>query len=839
MTSGGTGAARATASPAREPESRRRRNRRTLEKEGRAEEARYVGRSVPRREDRRLVTGTGTFVADIRLDGMLEAAVLRSPFSRARILGIDVAAARELPGVVAVVTAQDLAGSVDPFTRFVDQEDTPPGLEEAVHPVVRPCPMEPLASNEVRYVGQPVAVVVATSRYVAEDALELVVVEYEELPAVVDSEAAARDGADLVHAHLGTNVQASFEVSVGDPAAALAASEHRLTCRVRVPRLSANPLETRAVLADWDRSQGQLTVWSSTQVPYMVRTRISEQLHLPEADVRVIAPDVGGGFGPKVNVYPEEVIVPHLARTLGRPVRFVEDRQEHLVSTMHARDQLHEVTIGFTSDGHVSVVDDRFLLDCGAFNPFSLTCAYNSAAHLRGLYRIPNVRVDGSCVLTNKTPNGPYRGAGRPEVVFVMDRVMHLVATRLGLDPAEVVRRNLITVDELPYDQGLPYRDGARVVYDGGDYPAALDAALGAVDYDAFRAGKALRTSESRRVGLGISLYVEGTGIGPFEGASVSVNGDGKVVVRSGSAPHGQSHLTTLAQVCADELGVTIDDVDVRAGDTALLPYGVGTFASRSAVTAGAAVADATRKVKDDVLAVAGELLEVDAGDLVIESGSVHPRGSPSTSVDLRAIARAAAPGPRAKVPAKRHFGLSATSYFVPPSVTFAYGVHVAIVEVDVELGQVRLLRYVVAHDCGRMLNPLVVEGQVQGGVAQGIGSAFYEEVVYSPDGQPLTTTFMDYLLPTAVEVPSVDQIHLSTPSERNVLGVRGVGEGGAISPPAAIANAVADALGHDAEDLVALPLSPEQVLRLAGAAAGAGERGSGTWPAGVSGGRS
>ena len=319
----------------------------------------------------------------------------------------------------------------------------------------------------------------------------------------------------------------------------------------------------------------------------------------------------------------------------------------------------------------------------------------------------------------------------------------------------------------------------------------------------------------------------------------MSVNGDGKVVVRSGSAPHGQSHLTTLAQVCADELGVTIDDVDVRAGDTALLPYGVGTFASRSAVTAGAAVADATRKVKDDVLAVAGELLEVDAGDLVIESGSVHPRGSPSTSVDLRAIARAAAPGPRAKVPAERHFGLSATSYFVPPSVTFAYGVHVAIVEVDVELGQVRLLRYVVAHDCGRMLNPLVVEGQVQGGVAQGIGSAFYEEVVYSPDGQPLTTTFMDYLLPTAVEVPSVDQIHLSTPSERNVLGVRGVGEGGAISPPAAIANAVADALGHDAEDLVALPLSPEQVLRLAGAAEGAGERGSGTWPAGVSGGRS
>ena len=408
--------ARAADAPARErQEGGRRAKRRASARQSRADgEARYVGTSVRRREDRRLVKGTGRFVADIRLDGMLEAAVLRSPFARARILGIDVQAARELPGVVAVVTARDLAGAVEPFTRFVDQEETPPGLEEAVHPIVRPCPIEPLASDEVCYVGQAVAVVVAESRYVAEDALELVEVEYEELPAVVDPEVAVADGTELVHADLGTNVQASYEVHVGDPRAALASSEHRLTCRVHVPRLSGNPLETRAVLADWDRSREQLTVWSSTQVPYMVRTRISEQLHLPEEDVRVVAPDVGGGFGPKVNVYPEEVIVPHLARMLGRPVRFVEDRLEHLVSTMHGRDQLHEVTVGFTSDGHVSAVDDRFLLDCGAFNPFSLTCAYNSAAHLRGLYRIPNVRIEGLCVLTNKTPNGPYRGAGRP-----------------------------------------------------------------------------------------------------------------------------------------------------------------------------------------------------------------------------------------------------------------------------------------------------------------------------------------------------------------------------------------------------------------------------------------
>lgn len=776
---------------------------------------RYVGASVRRREDRRLLTGTGTYVADIRLTGMLDVAVVRSPIARGKIASLDVSRARELAGVVAVVVAADIAGHVAPFTRFVDQEETPPGLEEAVHPVVLPCPMEPLASSEVRYVGQPVAVIVAESRYVAEDALELVVVDYDELPAVTDPEAAAAAGADLVHADLGTNLQASYRVSVGDVEAALASAEHRITRSIRVPRLAANPLEPRGVVAVADRATGQLTVWSSTQVPHMVRTRICEQLRLPEADVRVIAPDVGGGFGPKVNVYPEEVIVPHLARMLGRPVRFIEDRQEHFVSTMHSRDQLHVATIGFDSAGTLIGLDDRFLLDCGAYNPFSLTCAYNTAAHFRGLYRVPHFRVDGKCVLTNKTPNGPYRGAGRPEAVFVMDRLVDLVARQLRLDPVDVCRRNLVPGTELPFDQGLPYRDGTPVIYDSGDYAAVLDAALGAVAFGSFRAEQAQRQAEGRRIGLGVSLYVEGTGIGPFEGAEVRVDGNGTVVVHSGSAPHGQSHQTTLAQVCADKLGVRLEDVEVRAGDTGLVPYGVGTFASRSAVTAGSAVADATRKVRESVLAVAAELLEADPGDLVIEEGAMFVRGTPARSVTLEAVVRAAAPGPRARVPAGQGFGLSATSYYVPPTVTFAYGAHLAVVEVDEELGLVSVLRYAVAHDCGTMLHPLVVEGQVQGGVAQGIGSALYEEMVYSSDGQPLTTTFMDYLLPTISEVPGVDQVHLQIPSPRNVLGVKGVGEGGTISPPAAIANAVSDAVGGTGLDIVDLPLSPERVLLL------------------------
>lgn len=774
----------------------------------------YVGRSVRRREDRRLLTGRGTFVPDIKLAGMLEAAVIRSPLARGRITSLDASAARALPGVVAVVTASDVAGRVKPFTRFVDQEETPPDLEAAVHPVVRACPIEPLASSEVRYVGQPVAIIVAESRYIAEDAAELVVVDYDDLGAITDPERAAQDDSALVHDSLGTNVQASYEVSVGDVAAAQDGAYRTLTRRIRVPRLAANPLETRGIVAAAE-SDGRLTVWSSTQVPYMVRLRICEQLDLPEADVRVIAPDVGGGFGPKVNVYPEEVLIPHIARTLGRPVRWIEDRQEHLVSTMHARDQVHFVSVSFSEDGRVVALDDTFLLDCGAYNPFSLTCAYNTAAHIRGLYRIPNFHIAGACVLTNKTPNGPYRGAGRPEAVFVMDRLMNLVAAELGIDPLQVYRRNLIAPDQLPYDQGMRYRDGARVVYDSGDYVQALEAAIGAIDYEALREEQHRLRAEGRSVGIGLSLYAEGTGIGPFESAGVRVDNNGRVVVHSGSAPHGQSHQTTLAQVCADTLGASLDDVEVRAGDTSLLPYGVGTFASRSAVTAGTAVADAAEQVRLQMLAIAAELLEANPADLAVAGSTVFPRDTPSHSLSFAELARAAAPGPRSSAPKGGDYGLSASAYFVPPSVTFSYGAHVAVVEVDRETGFVTILRYVVAHDCGRMLHPLVVEGQVQGGVAQGIGGALYERVTYDASGQPLTTTFMDYLLPTMSEVPAVDQIHLQIPSALNPLGVKGVGEGGTISPPAAIANAVADALGAPGLDIDDLPLTPEYVTAL------------------------
>lgn len=774
-----------------------------------------IGRRERRREDRRLLTGQGTYVADIRLHGMTEMAVLRSPFAHAAIRSIQTKAALELPGVIAVLTAADVAGKVAPFTRFVDQEETPPSLERAVHPVVRPCPIPVLATERVRYVGEAVAVVVATSRYVAEDALELIELDLEELPAVVEPEDAARPGAPVLHEHLGDNLQAHYEVTVGGVDRAFAEAHGMLSARIVVPRLAANPMETRGAVAHWDAGRGHLTVWSSTQVPFMVRARIVEMLGLPEAAVRVIAPDVGGGFGPKVNTYAEEILVAHLARELGRPVRWIEDRREHLLSTAQSRGQIHFAEVAYGADGQITAVRDRFLLDCGAYNPFSITCAYNTGAHFRGQYAIPNFRIRGECVLTNKVVNVPYRGAGRPEAVFVMDRLIDMVADRLGMDPAEVRRRNLVHPEQMPYEQGMPYRDGQPIVYDGGDYPAALRRALELAGYDEIRAHQERWGADGRRVGVGISTYVEGTGLGPHEGARVRVDPTGQVVVHVGSVPHGQSHETTFAQVAAEALSVEPSQVTVRTGDTDLLPHGVGTFASRSAVVAGTAVHVASERLRERILAVAGVMLEAAPEDLEIERGAVHPRGAPDRAVTFREAAAAAAPGPRSRRPEGMEPGLEASYYFVPPTVTFAYGASVAVVEVDVELGTVEVVKAVIVHDCGTILNPTVVEGQIAGGVAQGIAAALLEECVFDEHGTPLSTTYMDYLLPTAAETPPLVQDHLMTASPRNPLGIRGVGEGGAISPPAAVANAVADALRPLAVEVTEIPLTPARVRSL------------------------
>jgi carbon-monoxide dehydrogenase large subunit len=775
-------------------------------------EQRVVGQRIRRKEDRRLVTGTGRYVADLKLEGTVEAAFLRSSFPHALIHSVDTSAATSTGAAIKALTARDIEGVIERFTRFVDQEHTPPQIAEAVNPIIKSCPMECLASDRVRYVGQPLAVVVAGTRYEAEDALELIDVDYEPLEIVVDPEAAVEEGAPLIHEYLGDNIQAHFEVDVGNVERAFSEADVTLSRRVRTPRAAANPLETRGILASFDAAREELTIWMSTQVPHMVRTRVSEMLHFDEDRIRVIAPDVGGGFGPKVNVYPEDLVVPYLALILRRPVRWIEDRREHLLSTAHSRDQVHTVDVACTSEGRITAIRDSFLLDCGAYNPFSVTSAYNTAAHLRGPYAIPNYRIRGRCVLTNKMPNVPYRGAGRPEAVFAMDRVIDEVAHELKIDPAEVRMRNLIRPEDMPYDQGMLYRDGGRVVYDGGDYPTALKKAMEMIGYADVRARQDVSSSEAKRLGVGLSCYIEGTGIGPYEGALVRVDQSGTVVAYVGSAPHGQSHETTLAQICADALSVPVEVVTVKAGDTGLLPHGVGTFASRSAVTAGTALVGAAGRVREKILAVASTVLEADTEDLILEDGHVSARGVPDHSLSLAEIAHAAAPGPRSKVPRGMDPGLEATYYFVPPTVTYSYGAHAVVIEVDEELGSIELLRYAVVHDSGTIINPTVVEGQIHGGVAQGIGCALYEEMVYDDDGQPLTSTFMDYLLPTSMEIPVVDQDHQVSRTDRNPLGIRGVGEGGTISPPAAIANALADAYRSVPAERVSIPLTPERV---------------------------
>jgi len=760
----------------------------------------WVGQRVARKEDLPLVTGTGMYVSDIDLPGTLEVAFVRSPHAHARITHIDTAEARAAEGVVAVFTGPDIRGRVRPMV--LDQEAAPPGLETA-EPEIHPATIEILADGEVRHVGQAVAAVVAGSRYHAEDAAELVRVGYDELPAAVDPEA---QNNPIVFDNVPHNVQARYRIRAGDADAAFASAPHRLSMTVRSQRVTAAPMETRGVLAS---TVGEETnVWSSTQIPWWVRNAIAGSLGIPQRLVRVQIPHMGGGFGLKVNVYPEEVLVTFISRVLKRPVRWVEDRVEHLIASGHARDQLHHVEAAFEADGRISAVRDRFVLDSGVACPYPLSSAYNVASHFRSMYAIPNFAIDGECVLTHKMFNLPYRGAGRPEAAFVMDRVMNAVAQALDLDPADVIRRNLIPDEAQPWSMRMPYRDGHEVVYDARGFPAAFERLLELIGYQEHRrAGKPNR-------GIGFGSYVEGTGVGPFESGQLQLDSEGRVVVYSGCAPHGQGLETTMSQVVADAFGITPEAVVFKAGDTALMPFGAGTFASRSAVTAGAAAIEASNRLLRRIKAIAGEIMEMAPEDLEVAEGMVRARGVPTRGVTLKDVFRASSPGPGARLPDGIGAGTIETFYWVPPTVTWGFGVVGAVVEVDRETGVVKLEKLVMLHDCGRVINPLIVEGQVEGGLMQGVGATLYEHVVYDAAGQPRATTFLDYLLPTSAEVPEIVQESLEgPPSERNPLGVKGVGESGPIAPPAAIANAIVDALRPLRVQLNELPLSPPVVL--------------------------
>ena len=753
------------------------------------------------------------YVGDVRLPNMLHAALVRSVHAHARIRDVDVKEALGLDGVVGVWTGREIEGRISPFPESF--EIHPARWLEGVKPVLQGPRPTALAQGKVHYVGEPVAIVVAEDRARAEDAVDAVAVEYQELPVVADPEESLQPGAPLIHEGSKNNVVFGFSIEKGNVDQALAAAPYTLRERFRHHRYCAAPLECRGVLAWVEPKTNILTVWSSTQMPHLVRRQIAAQLDLPEEAVRVIAPDIGGGFGPKVFPYPEEMLVPFLALELGRPVKWIEDRTEHFISTAHGRDQLHDVEMAFDETGRILALRDRFLLDNGAYNPMGLTDAYNTAAHIQGPYKIANLSVTGTCVSTNKVPNAPYRGAGRPEAVFVMERAIDIIAARLGLDPATVRRRNFVQPEEMPYHAGILYRDGEPICYDSGNFPETLKRALEAAHYDELRQRQREARQHGRYLGIGIGCYVEGTGVGSFEGAKVRIDASGQLIIATGATGHGQGHETVYAQIAADLWGVSLDRVRLIEGDTASIPFGCGTFGSRSTVNVGSAIYGASVRVKEKVLRLAAHILEGNPDDLELGEGKVFIRGTPQRSISFGELARAAVPGWASKLPDELEPGLEAIFYFVPPTVTWANAAHVAVIEVDVQTGGIKLLDYIVAHDAGKLINPLLVDGQIHGGVAQGIGAALYEEIVYDPNCQMLSGSFVNYLLPGSMEVPSIKTVHLESPSPLNPLGVKGLGEGGAIAPPAAIANALADALLPLATPVNEIPLTPERVMQI------------------------
>jgi carbon-monoxide dehydrogenase large subunit len=776
-------------------------------------QAKVFGLSIPRREDGRFLDGSARYIADVRLPDMAEAVVLRSPVAHALIVDLDVTEARALPGVIAVITASDLA--VESFT-YRPYHKSVAEFTELVDVIEKHHDVPLLADDRVRRVGEPVAFIVADDRYIAEDARDLIRLDLEELEPVLDPERGLEPDAPVIHDELGDNLQARVTVSSGDLDGAFAAAEHTASFRFKVGRSVASPIENRGVIAAWDPEDGGMTVWSATQMPHLSRKVVGGILGIAAEDFRVICPDMGGSFGG--GVYYEDILVPYLAKLLGRPVRWLEDRAENLVNARHARDQIHEVEVAYDASGRIHALRDRILVDMGLASFYGLVVPYNTISHLRGPYRIDNYWCRADIVITNKTPNAPARGAGRVSASFVMERILELIARRVNRDPAEVRLKNLIPGDVMPYDMGIPYRDGNPVVYDSGDYPAQLRMALDAVDYAGFRERQKELRDEGRFVGIGLAAYMEGTGYGPHEGAVIRVDLAGNVTILSGSNNHGQSHETTLAQVCADVLGVDIERISLRDGDTSLIQHGGGTFASRTAVTGGMAVAGAAALVRDKALGIAAHRLGLNKDELGLIAGHVCD-ASGKALMSLGEVAAIALPGSGVDLPAGVGPGLEALHYYVPPTVTWSSGTHAVTVEVDRQTGCVQLDRYVVAHDCGNMINPAVVEGQVVGGVVHGIGNALYEEEVYDELGTPLATTLLDYHLPRAIDVPRVEVYHQEFPSPLNELGVKGCGEGGTVAAPAAIINAVEDAMKPLELGIMEMPLQPEKLLRAIDAA--------------------
>ena len=768
-----------------------------------------LGESIKRREDPRLITGRGTYVDDVRLVGMLNMVLVRSPHAHANITGIDTSAAESADGVVAVYTGAQLEeelGSLICGWVVPDTNETP-------HP--------PLAVGKVRCVGDAVAAIAATSAQAAADAATLVQVDYEVLDAVVDMEAAVQDGAAQVHNDAANNIAFEWEVGGGDFDAAASSAGVRVTERIINQRLIPNAMEPRGVVADFNPGTNQLTVWTSTQIPHLVRLLLALVTGHPEHQIRVIAPDVGGGFGCKLYLYAEEVIASILAKRLGRPVKWIEGRQENYLATTHGRDHVGEVEIIGDSDGNVTGLRTDIYANMGAYlSTFAPAIpTYLFGLMLVGPYSIDNIQCKVTGVYTTTTPVDAYRGAGRPEATYLVERMMDRYAAEIGMDPAEVRRKNLIP----PFEDG--HEVATTVIYDSGNYEAALDRALDLVEYTDFRAEQAAARDNGRYLGIGLSTYVEICGMAPsavaytlgaragvWESALVRVHPTGKVTVFTGSSGHGQGHDTTFAQLAAAELGVAVEDVEVVHGDTDKVQMGTGTFGSRSAVCGGNAIHMSIEKIQDKARRIAANLLEAAPEDVVAENGQYFVQGAPANAKTFQEVALAAYW--YESLPEDTEPGLEAVSIFDPQNFTWPFGTHIAVVEIDGDTGEVELQKYVAIDDVGNVINPMIVEGMVHGGVVQGVGQALSEEAVYDESGQLITGSMMDYAIPTAESVPSIITDRTTTPSPTNPLGVKGAGETGTIAASPAVMNAVIDALSPFGVTHMNMPAKPEKVWR-------------------------
>ena len=770
--------------------------------------AALLGSPIKRREDPRLITGQATYVDDIKLPGMVHMAVLRSPYGHARITSINTEAARTHPGVLAVYTAQDLKGVVGNVPIAVPLGHIANGM--GVH--------GPLAEGKVRFYGDPVAVVIAEDRYTVRDARDVIEVDYEPLPAVVDVEKAMQPDAPLLYEEFQTNVAFSMHPPTDaiDKVFEQTKADGGVVVKARLvnQRLAPCAMETRGVVAEYRKAGKTLTLWSSSQIPHLLRNLLAATVGLPQHHVRVIVPEVGGGFGSKLNVYPEELVAAFATMKLGRPVKWIEDRDENLAATTHGRDRVDYIEVAASKDGRVTGLKIHGMSDLGAYCQlltdlmmiglgFPVSC---------GSYAIPNISLSADLVFTNKAPTDAYRGAGRPEAAYVAERAMDLVAYELGQDPVEVRKRNFIKPEQ------FPYKTAAGALYDTGNYEGALEKALQLADYPRLRAEQAQKRAAGELMGIGVSSYIEICGlaqkgflpVGLYESARVRIEQSGTVMVYTGASPHGQGEETSFAQIVAEEFGIPVENVLVIHGDTDSTPEGRGTYGSRTLALGGSAVFNAVQRLKEKMKQIAAHMLEASVSDVTVEDGKFSVAGTPQKAVAFAQVAATA--NLSNTLPPGIEPGLETTAFFEPEGCLFPFGTHVCVVEIDKETGEPKLTRFVAVDDCGRQINPLLVQGQLHGGIAQGVGQALWEQVVYDENGQLLTSTFMDYAMPIAEEFPPFELDHTVTLTPLNPLGVKGVGEAGTIGSTPAVAAAVADALGVAHVDM---PFTAEKLWKI------------------------